>query len=153
MNRTRKPKSVSLLLKKTGLQRNTSLITKLDSLLQSYLKQHNIHGCRAGNLQNGSLLIEIPDATWRIRLQFMQNDLLTQLRKQTPGLINVKFKVNPKLKHCTDKPKKEKNKVIKRASKMPNDVAQSFLALAENAAPELQKALRSLAKYTKEENE
>jgi len=32
---------------------------------------------------------------------------------------------------------------------MPADVAESFLALAEDAEPGLKKALRSLAKYTK----
>ena len=149
MNRTRKPKPVSFLLKKSGLQHNTSLITKLDSLLQSYLKQHNIQDCRIGNLQNGSLLIEIPNATWLIRLQFMRNELLTQLRQQVPGLLNIKIKVNPRLKQATDKPKNPPQKVIKRASKMPNDVAQSFLSLAEDADPALQAALRSLAKYSK----
>jgi len=149
MNRTRKPKPVSFLLKKSGLQHNTSLITKLDSLLQSYLKQHHIQGCRIGNLQNGSLLIEIPDATWLIRLQFMRSELLTQLRHQVPGLLNIKIKVNPRLKQATDKPAKRSQKVIKRASKMPDDVAQSFLALAEDADPALQAALRSLAKYSK----
>ena len=149
MNRTRKPKPVSLLLKKTGLQHDTSLITKLDSLLQSCLKQHNIQGCRIGSLQNGSLLIEIPDATWQLRLQFIRNELLTQMRQQVPGLLNIKIKVNPRLKQATKKSKSGPKKAIKRASKMPNDVAQSFLAMAEDADPELQKALRSLAKYKK----
>ena len=149
MNRTRKPKPVSLLLKKSGLQHNTSLITKLDSLLQSCLKQHNIQGCRIGCLQNGSLLIEIPDATWQLRLQFIRNELLTQLRQQVPGLLNIKIKVNPRLKQVAKKSKDKPQKAIKRASKMPNDVAQSFLALAEDADPALQAALRSLAKYSK----
>ncbi|MCW8994683.1 MAG: DciA family protein [Psychromonas sp.] len=149
MNRTRKPKPVSFLLKESGLQHNTSLITKLDSLLQSFLKQHNIQGCRIGNLQNGSLLIEIPDATWQLRLQFMRNELLTQFRQQVPGLLTIKIKVNPKLKKTAVKPQKRSQKSIKRASKMPHDVAQSFLALAEDADPALQSALRSLAKYSK----
>ncbi len=151
MNRTRQPKPVSLLLKKSGLQHDATLITKLDSLLQSYLKQHNIQGCRIGNLQNGSLLIEIPDATWLIRLKFMQSELLTLLRQQVPGLLNIKIKVNPTLKQVTAKPKNSQKKVIKRASKMSNDVAQSFLALADDADPALQAALRSLAKYAKKE--
>ena len=151
MNRTRKPKPVSLLLKKSRLQHNTSLITKLDSLLQSYLKQHNIPGCRIGSLQNGSLLIEIPDATWQLRLQFLRNELLSLLRQQLPGLLNIKIKVNPILKQTAKRSKNQaqKVKVNKRASKMPDDVAQSFLALAEDADPELQKALRSLAEYKK----
>ncbi len=149
MNRSRKPKPVSLLLKKSGLQHNTSLTTKLNSLLQSYLKQHNIPDCRIGSLQNGSLLIESPDATWLLRLQFMRNELLTLLRQEVPGLLNIKFKVNPRLKQAATKPKDKPQTSIKRASKMPNDVAQSFLALAEHADPALQAALRSLAKYSK----
>ena len=149
MNRTRKPKSVSLLLTKTGLQRNTSSITKLNILLQSYLKQHNIHGCRVGNLQNGRLQLEIPDATWLIRLKFMHSELLTELRKEVPGLLKIKMSVNPELKKVQTTIKKNAIRPTKRASKMPADIAQSFLALAEEAEPGLQKALRSLAKYSK----
>ena len=148
MNRTRKPNPISLLLKKNGLQHNTSLITKLNSLLQSYLKQHNIQGCRIGSLQNGSLLIEIPDATWLIRLNFMRNELLSQFRIHVPSLLKIKIKVNPRLKERAVKTQPGRKKIIKRASKMPQDVAQSFLTLAEGASPELQKALRSLAKYS-----
>ena len=113
------------------------------------MKQHNIAGCRIGNLQNGSLLIEIPDATWQLRLQFMRNDILSLLRQEAPALLKLKFSVNPRLKELADKPKRKPRKHIKPASKMPNDVAQSFLSLAENADPALQKALRSLAKYSK----
>lgn len=149
MNRSRKPKPVSLLLKKSGLQHNTCLTSKLNSLLQSYLKQHNIPDCRIGSLQNGSLLIESPDATWLLRLQFMRNELLTLLRQEVPGLLNIKFKVNPRLKQAAKKTENKPQKAIKRASKMPADVAQSLLALAEDADPALQAALRSLAKYSK----
>lgn len=149
MNRSRQPKPVSSFLKQNRLQHDTSLITKLNSLLQSYLKQHNIEDCRVGNLQNGSLLIEIPNATWLIRLKFMQNELLTLLRQQVPGLLNIKFKVNPTLKPLNYKPRKAPKKEIKRAAKIPHDVALSFLALAEDADPALRAALRSLAKYSK----
>ena len=148
MNRTRKPKAVSFLLQKNELQHDTNLIIKLDSLLQSYLKQHHIQGCRIGNLKNGSLLIETPDATWKIRLQFIRNELLTELRQHIPSLLNLKIKVNPRLKTVTKMSTSKPQKVIKRAAKMSSDVAQSFLALADEADPELQKALRSLAKYS-----
>ncbi|HEY5715474.1 MAG TPA: DciA family protein [Psychromonas sp.] len=149
MNRARQPKSVSSLLNKSGLQHDMALITKLNSLLQRYLKQHNIQGYRIGNLQNGSLLIEIPDATWMMRLQFMRTELLTLLRKQVPALVRINIKVNPALSKSTKKQHLQPKKSIKRAEKMPADVADSLLALAENAEPELQAALRSLAKYCK----
>lgn len=150
MNRSRQPKPVSSLLKQNRLQHDTSLITKLNSLLQSYLKQHNIEDCRVGNLENGSLLIEIPNANWLIRLKFMQNELLTLLRQEMPGLLKIKIKVNPALKPVNHKPQKMPEKDIKRAEKMPDDVAQAFLALAKDADPALRAALRSLAKYSKD---
>jgi len=100
-------------------------------------------------LQNGSLLIEIPDATWMMRLQFMRTDLLTLLRQQAPALMRIKIKVNPALSKITKKQHEQSKKNIKQAEKMPADVADSFLALAENAEPGLQAALRSLAKYSK----
>lgn len=149
MNRTRQPKSVSSLLNKSGLQHDMALLTKLNSLLQRYLKQHNIQGYRIGNLQNGSLLIEIPDATWMMRLQFIRTELLTLLRQQVPALVRINIKVNPALSKTTKKQHLQPKKNIKRAEKMPADVADSLLALAEDAEPELQAALRSLAKYSK----
>lgn len=150
MNRTRTPKPVSFLLQKSELQHDTNLISKLDSLLQSCLKQHNIPNCKIGNLQNGRLLIEIPDATWQLRLQFIRDELLSLLRQQVPGLQKLKIKVNPRLKEQEAKSTNKKLKPIKkRASKMPSDVAQSFLDLATDAEPGLQKALRSLAKFSK----
>jgi len=149
MNRTRQPKSISALLNKSGLQHDMLLITRLNSLLQRYLKQHNIPGYRIGNLQNGSLLIEIPDATWMMRLQFMRPELLTLLRQQVPSLLRINIRVNPALSKTTKKAHHQPKKNIKRAEKMPTDVANSLLALAEDADSGLQAALRSLAKYSK----
>jgi len=151
MNRTRQPKNVVQLLKKSGLQYDLSLFTKLDSLLQSFLKQHDIKGCRVGKLQNGSLIIEIPNANWLMRLQFMRNELLSLLRQASPGLLKIEIKVNPRLSIDKSKTKKTKNRPEKRATKMSVDVADSFLALAENADPALKKALQSLAKYSKKQ--
>ena len=148
MNRSRQPKPVSQLLKKSGLQYDLPLFTKLDSLLQTFLKQHNIKGCRLGNLQNGSLLIEIPNANWMMRLQFMRNDLLSLLRQASPGLLKINIKVNPRLSIDINKPKKVKNITKKRATRMSQDVADSFLALAEDADPALKKVLQSLARFS-----
>lgn len=150
MNRTRQPRAISALLQKNNLQQDAGLITKLNSLLQSYLKQHNIEGCRIGYLQNANLLIEIPSSTWLIRLNFMRSELLTLMRGEVPGLLSIKIKVNPTL--TTAKKSANKKPVIpkKHASKMPKDVAQSFLAMADDADPALQAALRSLATYSKD---
>ena len=153
MNRSRKPKTVAQLLKKSELQYNQPLFTKLDSLLQSFLKQHNIDGCRLGNLQNGSLLIEIPNANWMVRLQFIRNDILSLLREASPGLLKVNIKVNPRLSMTKNIPKKNKNKVKIHATKMSSDVADSFLALADDADPALKKALQSLAQYSKKQSD
>ncbi|MCP5078253.1 MAG: DUF721 domain-containing protein, partial [Psychromonas sp.] len=138
-------------LKKSGLEYDLPLFTKLDSLLQSFLKQHNIKGCRLGNLQNGSLLIEIPNANWMMRLQFIRNDLLTLLRQASPGLLKINIKVNPRLSIDKTKPKKAKKLAEKRATKMSQDVADSFLALADDADPALKKALQSLARFSQKQ--
>ena len=148
MNRRRQPETVAQLLKKSGSQYDLPLFTKLDSLLQSFLKQHNIEGCRVGNLQNGSLLIEIPNANWMMRLQFIRNDLLSSLRQVSPGLLKINFKVNPRLSIDKNSPKKTKNRPKIRATKMSEDVADSFLALADDADPQLKKALLSLAQFS-----
>ncbi|MEH6454419.1 MAG: DciA family protein [Psychromonas sp.] len=149
MNRTRQPNRLSTLLKKSGFDHDMALNSKLDSLLQSHLKQYNIDGCRIGNFQNGSLLIEIPNATWMMRLQFMRTELISLLRQQAPSLARINIKVNPKLAKKAVSQQKKSLKNIKRASKIPADVADSLLALADDSDPELKAALRSLASYTK----
>ncbi|KPU82046.1 hypothetical protein JI57_04910 [Psychromonas sp. PRT-SC03] len=151
MTRICQPKPISSLLEKNSLQHDASLRTQLDILLQRQLKQHKIDGCRIGKLQNGSLLIEMPNALWQQRLQFIRNELLSALRQQYPALLSIKFRVNPKLNILKKTVKRKSRGKIKVAAKMPIDVANSFLALAENAEPGLKKALQSLAKYTKKE--
>tara|TARA_R110001583_G_scaffold67490_7_gene192906 strand:+ start:14668 stop:15129 length:462 start_codon:yes stop_codon:yes gene_type:complete len=152
MNRRRQPEPVALLLNKSGLQYDLPLFTKMDSVLQSFLKQHNIKGCRVGNLQNGSLLIEIPDANWMMRLQFMRNELLSLLRQVSPGLLKINIKVNPRLSIQPDRTKKTKQRPKIRAAKMSEDVADSFLALADDTDPALKKALQSLASYSQKKS-
>lgn len=148
----KQPKPIATLLKTNNFQRSTSLITKLDMVLQRYLKQHNINGCRVGNVENGSLLIETPTAIWLQRLQFMRSDLLSELRQHHSLLINLKIKVNPELAKLTPAQIKINKPIKKRAQKMSQDVADSFLALAENADPALKKALLSLAKFSTHKN-
>lgn len=148
----KQPKPIATLLKINNFQRSTSLITKLNMVLQRYLKQHNIEGCRIGNVENGSLLIESPTSIWLQRLQFMRSDILSELRQHHSSLINIKIKVNPELAKLTPAQIKLNKPIKKRAQKMSADVADSFLALAENAEPALKKALLSLAKFSNHKN-
>ena len=83
-----------------------------------------------------------------MRLQFMRNDLLSLLRQASPGLLKINIKVNPRLSIDINKPKKVKNITKKRATRMSQDVADSFLALAEDADPALKKVLQSLARFS-----
>ena len=148
----KQPRPISLLLKNNHYEQSTSLITKLDMVLQSYLKQHNINGCRIGNIKNGSLIIESPTSIWLQRLQFIQSDLLTELRQHNSSLIKIKIKVNPDLAKVSTSQLKKNTPVKKRATRMSKDIADSFLALAEEADPKLKKALQSLAKFSTNKN-
>ena len=149
----KQPKPIALLLEKNHYQKSTSLITKLDMVLQRVLKQHNISGCRIGNIENGSLLIESPTSLWLQRLQFMRSDLLSELRQHHSSLISIKIKVNPNLAKISPAQLKTNKPAKKRAQKMSKDIADSFLALAENADPKLKKALQSLAKFSTNKSE
>jgi hypothetical protein len=148
----KQPKPIALLLEKNNYQQSTSLITKLDIVLQRFLKQHSINGCRIGNIENGSLIIETPTSIWLQRLQFMRSEILTELRQHHSSIMNIKIKVNPNLAKINPVYSKSIKPVKKRAEKMSKDVADSFLALAENAEPKLKKALQSLAKYSVEKD-
>jgi hypothetical protein len=144
----KQPKPIALLLEKNNYQRSTSLITKLDIVLQRFLKQHSINGCRVGNIENGTLIIESPTSIWLQRLQFVRSDILTELRQHHSSIISIKVKVNPDLAKINPSHSKTKTLVKKRAEKMSKDVADSFLALADKSDPSLKKALQSLAKYS-----
>ena len=144
----KQPKSIALLLKKNHYQQSTSLITKLDMVLQSLLKQHNISGCRIGNVENGSLLIESPTSIWLQRLQFIRSDILSELRKHHSSLISIKIKVNPELAKVAPSQLKKSKPIQKRAQKMSKEIADSFLALADDSDPKLKKALQSLATFS-----
>lgn len=149
----KQPKPIALLLQKNNYQQSTSLITKLDIVLQRFLKQHSISGCRIGNIENGSLIIETPTSLWLQRLQFIRSDILTELRIHHSSLISVKVKVNPALAKISTTQLKKNKPIKKRAEKMSKDIADSFLALAETADPKLKKALQSLAKFSTNKNE
>lgn len=148
----KQPKPISALLKVTNFQQNALLIKKLDIVLQRYLKRHNISGCRVGNVENGSLLIESPTSLWLQSLQFMRSDILSELRQHHSSIINIKIKVNPLMAKLATAQIKINKPVKKRAQKMSRDVADSFIALAENADPKLKKALLSLATFSSSRN-
>lgn len=149
MNRTRKPKKLSTLLANTELQHDALLISKLNILLQTKLKKQSIQGCCVGNFKNGILTIKMASAIWKNRLEFQRSELLTLFRSQIPSITKMKFLVDPTLAKQTQVQKQARVVNHKRAAKMPEDVAQSFLDLAENAEPALKEALLSLAQFKK----
>lgn len=147
MFKTHKPKSVVSIMQRSHLQQDAMRISQLNILLQKYLKQYQISDCRIGNVKSGCLTLEVKSAAWKIRLQFMQNDILSALRVKSPGLIKMKVNVNPRFNSAENKTIKKNVPIQKRASLIPKDVANSFLLIAENADPKLKVALTSLAQY------
>jgi len=149
----KQPKPIASFLQKSHYQKSASTVTQLNTVLQTYLLQYQIKGCRIGHIKDGSLIIESPTSLWLQRLQFMKSDLLSLLREHQPSLMRIKIKVNPELAK-TSIPQLKKNKLVKkRAEKMSQDVAESFLLLADNADPTLKKALTSLAQFCKNKGE
>ena len=142
-----KPKSVVSIMQRSHLQQDAVRISQLNILLQKHLKQYQISDCRIGNVKSGCLTLEVKSAAWKIRLQFMQNDILSALRVKLPGLIKMKVNVNPHLNTAQNNMIKKNVPTQKRARLMSKDVANSFLLLAEDADPKLKNALVSLAQY------
>ena len=147
MRNDHKPKSVVSIMQRSHLQQEAVQMHQLNILLQKFLKQYQINDCRIGNVKYGYLTLEVKSAAWKMRLQFMKNDILSALRVKAPGLTKIKINVNPYLATIENTNKKAKPVLQKRASLMPKEVADSFLHLAENADPKLKEALTSLAKY------
>ena len=98
------------------------------------------------------MFLSLSTITITKRLQFIQSDLLTELRQHQPSLIKIKIKVNPELAKVSTSQLKKNTLVKKRATRMSKDIADSFLALAEEADPKLKKALQSLAEFSIDKN-
>jgi hypothetical protein len=149
MVRKRKPQSVSTLLSTNALQQGLHTkalqIAHMNSLLQTYLKKHNIDQCRVGNVMNGQLLLETGHAAWRTRLNFMRSDLISFFRQYEPRIRSLKIEVNPRLANVKNNTKNLKKIPKQKRSVMSEDIASAFIALGETVDPDFKKILNSLA--------
>lgn len=80
----------------------TALISKAKRLLEinhyfreiladPNLSQH----CNIANSHQGTLIIFIDSAAWRLKLQFLQQQLLSQLQEKYPEIKKLEFRLNP----------------------------------------------------------
>lgn len=117
-----------------------SLNEALNRILPKSLSPH----CRAANIRQSQLLIEVANASVQIKLNYERIRILSELRAAGfSHLVGIEFKVNPDL-YRTEVVKEEKETY--RQHVLTEGAAQSILMVADLAPPKLKQRMQSLAR-------
>lgn len=134
------------------LQQHAEEILAINLLLNELLPRGTEKHCRAANIRDGQLIIEVASAALKMKLNYERMQLLNQLRmKGFSKLIAIDIRINPELYKQEQYPnKKEKTK-----SREPiSENAAGYLRLiADSASPRVKKRLERLADLAKKKNQ
>jgi len=75
----------------------TTILTKLETLVQSKLDPKIASNCKVANFNNGILILQASTPAWGHSLRFASSDLLSDLRKEMElcALKSIKITVEP----------------------------------------------------------
>ncbi|MDP2573850.1 DciA family protein [Vibrio penaeicida] len=131
------------------IQEHAKQINELNKLLKSLLPASLLEHCRAANIKDNHLVIEVASASVQMKLNYDRLHLLTQLRQQGYAkLMGVQIRINPSLYRGQDMsdPDPEWQEVP------VSEVAAEFLiatANMPNATPKVKQRLENIAKLAK----
>ncbi|WP_105902277.1 DUF721 domain-containing protein [Vibrio gangliei] len=144
--RDHRPKLTQDVISETGLKQFTehvSDILAINQTLQSILPASMVAHCRAANVRQSQLLIEVANASIQIKLNYERIRILSELRAAGfSRLVGLEFKVNPELYRGESLQEKKKDY----HQGLSEQAAQSILMVADMAPPKLQQRMKSLAK-------
>ncbi|CUX96465.1 hypothetical protein MHIR_DE00125 [Candidatus Doolittlea endobia] len=87
------------------IHRRAIFLLKINSAVSTLLPKPLHLWCRVANVRQGILVLETPNASWKMRLRYEQSRLLSALREQIlPSLLSIDIRINPGLAR-----KKEEN--------------------------------------------
>ncbi|MBD1576875.1 DUF721 domain-containing protein [Vibrio sp. S11_S32] len=127
---------------------HVSDILAINKTLQSILAPAFRPHCRAANIKNSQLLIEVANASLQMKLNYDRIHILSQLRANGfSKLSGIEFKVNPDLYRA--EPINEKSAPPYQPTGLSESAAQSILMIADLASPKLKRQIERLAKLGK----
>lgn len=144
--RDHRPKLTQDLISDTHLKQfsqHVSEILAVNQALQTILPASMLTHCRAANVRNSQLLIEVANASIQMKLNYERIRILSELRSAGfSRLVGIEFKVNPEL-YRGESLKQDKTEY--KHQPLSEQAAQSILMVADMAPPKLQQRMRSLA--------
>lgn len=145
--RDHRPKLTQDLIADSSLKKFTqhvSEILAINAALKTIISPSMLGYCRAANVRQSQLLIEVANASLQMKLNYERIRILSELRAAGfSKLVGIEFKVNPDLYRAESV--KEKKKTYK-SHELSQDAAHSMLMLSELASPKLKRRLESLAR-------
>ncbi|OEF24972.1 DUF721 domain-containing protein [Vibrio rumoiensis] len=151
--RDHRPKLTQDLITDTHLKKFTqhvSEILEINTALKKILPPSMLKYCRAANVRQSQLLIEVANASLQMKLNYERIRILSELRAAGfSKLVGIEFKVNPDL--YRGESIKEKKKVYKNHT-LSQDAANSMLMVAAFAPPKLKQRIESLARLANKNN-
>ncbi|WP_456296713.1 DciA family protein [Vibrio sp. AK197] len=124
------------------LQQQASEILKLNKGLRKILPRGTENHCRAANIRDGQLILEVASAAIKMKIDYDRLHILNQLR--TLGyarLIAVTVVINPRLYAQKSSPEKTSTP----RPPISKNAASYLHMIASNASPKVKKRLEQLA--------
>ncbi|KII79894.1 DUF721 domain-containing protein [Vibrio renipiscarius] len=130
------------------LQKHAKEIIAINDLLKDILPKHTVEHCRAANVRDGQLVLEVASAAMKMKLSYDRLYILSQLRNQGfARLIAIDVQINPELYRSQ---KTQKPEAIKPREPISEVAAEYLQGIAENAPPKIKARLESLAKLAQQ---
>ncbi|MBA5762268.1 DUF721 domain-containing protein [Vibrio sp. 404] len=126
-----------------NLQKHAQEIMTINQLLKTILPTNMVDHCRAANLRDNQLVLEVASAAIKMKINYDRLNILSQLRLQGfARIIAIEVQINPEL-YRTSTPKK--SKPAKPRDPISDTAAEYLKAVAENAPPKIKARLERLA--------
>ncbi|MGF1908921.1 DciA family protein [Vibrio kasasachensis] len=130
-----------------NLQKHAQEIMTINRLLKTILPSNMVNNCRAANLRDNQLVLEVASAAIKMKINYDRLNILSQLRSQGfARLIAIEVQINPELYRTS--PLNE-NKKVKPREPISDTAAEYLKSLAESASPKLKARLERLANMAK----
>ncbi|SBT81930.1 Uncharacterized protein TRABTM_A_00650 [secondary endosymbiont of Trabutina mannipara] len=126
------------------IQQRGIMLLNLNRIVNKLLPVPLRFWCRVANIHQSVMVIEIANASWKLRFLYEQHQLLSALKKQIlPSLSSINIKINPDLD-------KKKERSIQNTEKKRHLSVQSAAYISNVAKKISQKKLKNaLERLTK----
>ncbi|NVD07398.1 DUF721 domain-containing protein [Vibrio sp. JPW-9-11-11] len=128
------------------LQQHAQEILMINKALRTILPRGTEQHCRAANLRDNQLILEVASASIKMKIDYERLNILSQLRAQGfARLIAVSVQINPELYRA----EQERQQTAKPRDPISATAAQYLEMIATGASPKVKARLESLAKLAK----